>query len=261
MVNCCNLLGAVLVSGFVETGVDSKYLSYGLVDNPEPIMRTSASLLLEEWVSFGYSLLNDLTDYGRRATYTSRCGRWTELDPGVSLVHSIGMIDWTLGWSGEYHPAAMGHKAGDWGESTQFVNASIGATELFLEPTLTFERDVQRDQGSYLNLEIGHDFPCGLEGVMLRPSVSQGWGDCRRVGAYLMDGTAHPLRRCGLMDLAGKLALTWQITETLAFSGYIGISDYAFDPVLRSAARRYEVTGHHRTHSVCFGGLAVKLAF
>ena len=261
MVNCCNLLGAVLVSGFAETGIDAKYLSYGLVDNREPVARTSASLVVAEWVAFDCSVLDDLTAYGRKAGYTSRRGRWTELDPGISLVHSAGSLDWTLGWSAECHPGAMGHRPGDAGEATQFVNASIGVPAFCLEPTLTFERDIQRDHGTYLNLEIGHDFPLWEEDVTVRPSVGQGWGDCRRVGAYLTDDGGVALRRAGWMDATLKFALTWKPLESLECVAFLAVSDYIFDRSFRHAARRYEAAGRSCESTVLFGGVSVRITF
>ena len=110
-----------IVSGEASLAFDSKYLSYGLVDNKDPILTPSGSLTFFDWVSLEVEAIFDVTKYGRRAGYTSRAWEYTELHPGVSIGHTFSpddyewlptAIDISVGYQYEYHPNAK-YKGGD----------------------------------------------------------------------------------------------------------------------------------------------------
>ena len=74
-----------IVSAEVSLAFDSKYMSYGLVDNNEPILTPAASLTLFDWVTFSVESIFDISHYGRDAGYGNRAWKYQELDPGVSI--------------------------------------------------------------------------------------------------------------------------------------------------------------------------------
>ena len=254
-----------------EVGVafDSKYMSYGLVDNKDPILTLSASATFFDWVTLGVESLFDLTKNGKKAGYSNRAGRYFELDPGVSLDHAFSpedyswlptTVEFSLGYAYEYHPWTMGREAG---EDTQFVTLDIALPDLWVEPTLSFERDIDRDNGTYVNLELGHTFAL-IDGegedadpvLAFRPSVAQGIGNTQRTRGY---GLAED--HGGLMDLCVKGELTWDIGAGFALSGYVAYYDYVFDRTLRHAARDYEARGQDDTSYHFVAGLALTAAF
>ena len=83
-----------IVSAEFSLAFDSKYLSYGLVDNNHPILTPGGSLTFFDWVSFEAEAIFDVTKYGRRAGYTSRQWQCTEFHPGASISHSFSPEDY-----------------------------------------------------------------------------------------------------------------------------------------------------------------------
>ena len=70
-----------------------------------------------------------------------------------------------------------------------------------------------------------------------RLSAAQGWGDGRRIDAYL------EADRSGMMDFCLKGELMWKVTAGVAVGAYVAYTDYLFDSSLRNRARDYEATG------------------
>ncbi len=258
----------------VEAGLafDSKFMSYGLVDNKDPIITPSAAVTFFDWLTFDVAALFDTTTYGKKAGYTNRGGRYFELDSGVSVGHAFSpddysflptTIEFSLGYAYEYHPRTMGGGTGEPGDDTQFVTFEIALPDLWIEPTLAFERDIDRDNGTYVNLELGHTFSL-IDGesedddpvLAFRPSVAQGIGNTQRTRGYDL-AQDHG----GLMDLCVKGELTWNIGAGFALSGYVAYYDYVFDSTLREAARAYEATGRDDTSYHFVGGLALTASF
>ena len=170
-----------IVSGEFSLSFDSKYLSYGFVDNNHPILTPAGSLTFFDWVTIGVSAIYDTTKYGHKHGYTSRQWEYTELHPTVTIGHSFSPedYDWlpttveiALGYDYEYVPnskrkgtrledeetgAFLGYdKSVD--EDTQYWTAEIALPDLWLEPCLYIEQDAMRDHGLYVNLELGHTF-------------------------------------------------------------------------------------------------------
>ena len=268
-----------IVTASAGLAFDSKFMSYGLVDNKDPIVTPSASITFFDWVNFEVAALFDVTKYGRKAGYSNRGGKYIELDPGASLSHAFTSedlewlpttVEFSLGYAYEYHPEAMGHRTGDPGEDTQFVSFEVSLPDLWVEPTFQYERDISRDNGTYLNLELGHAFAL-IDGaredddpiLSFRPSIGQGLGNTQRVAGYLVKhGTEdEALDHGGLMDTCIKGELTWQISSWLTLSGYVAYYDYLFDRQMRDAARDYEATGRDDTSYHFVGGLALNATF
>ena len=264
-----------IVSAEVGVSIDSKFLSYGLVDNDEPIFTPSAALTLLDWVTFNVEAIFDMTPYGRHENsaheeaYCNRAGRYQELDPGVSIGHSFSAddYDWlpttfefSVGYMYEYHPRSFNRYYDD----TQFITFDVGLPDLWFEPAVSYERDIDRDSGTYVNLSIGHTFEL-CDSLTLRPSIAQGIGDRKRVAGYLNvhdpEGEERPLNHGGLMDTCVQLDLEWTITDGVTFGAYVAYSDYIFDRKMRDAARDYEAT-ETWDHSYNFiGGVSIAFAF
>ncbi len=275
-----------IVSCEASLAFDSKYLSYGFVDNKDPILTPEGSITFFDWVTFGVNAIFDTTTYGRRAGYTSRQFQYTELHPTVTIGHSFSpedfewlptTIDIAVGYDYEYHPnsknkGGLNEYENGWdksiAEDTQFVTLEFGLPDLWFEPTFLYERDIMRDDGTYLNLEIGHTF--GLieadeEGdddtLTLRPSVAQGFGNAQRVKAYAAKEDGEPLNHAGLMDTLFKLELGWNICDGVSLTAYAGYSDFLFDRKIRDASRRYEALGKWDESWNFIAGAAVTFSF
>jgi len=271
-----------VVSGEVSLSFDSKYLSYGFVDNKDPILTPAGSLTFFDWITIGANAIFDVTKYGRRAGYTNRQFEYTEFHPTITLGHSFSPDDFewlpttieiAIGYDYEYHPnsknkGGLNEYENGWdtsiAEDTQFWTVEIGLPDLWLEPKFLYERDVMRDDGTYLNLEIGHTFNLlgeEDETLTLRPSIAQGFGNAQRVKAYATREDGEPLNHAGLMDTMVKLELGWKICDCLSLSGYVGYSDFLFDRKIREASRRYEALGKWDESWNFVAGCAVTLTF
>lgn len=235
-----------IVSTEVGLAFDTKFLSYGLVDNNDPILTPYASMTWFETVTFGVMSIFDISRYGRKASCGNRAWRYQELDPsaGVAYAFTPDEVSWLpttveldLTYMYEQHPRVVD-------DDTQFLTLTVGLPDLWFEPAFAYERDIDRDDGTYLNLEIGHTFTlirgdeAGSDDILdFRLSAAQGWGDGRRIDAYL------EADRSGMMDFCLKGELMWKVTAGVAVGAYVAYTDYLFDSSLRNRARDYEATG------------------
>ena len=271
-----------ILSAEASLSFDSKYLSYGFVDNKDPILTPAGEITFFDWLTFGVSAIFDVTKYGHRAGYTSRQFQYTELHPTVTLGHSFSPddIDWlpttiefAIGYDYEYHPNSKikgtydpeeGTFDKSVAEDTQFWTFEFGLPDLYFEPKFYYERDVMRDDGTYLNLEVGHAFNLLDEEddtLTLRPSVAQGFGNGQRVKAYAAKEDGEPLNHAGLMDTLFKLELGWSICDGVLLTAYAGYSDFLFDRKIRDASRRYEALGKWDYSWNVIAGLGLSLEF
>lgn len=276
-----------LVSAEFSLSFDSKYLSYGFVDNNHPIMTPSGSLTFFDWVTIGAEAIFDITHYGRKAGYTSRAFQCTEFHPNISIGHEFSSEDYEwlpttiafdLNYDYEYIPNVRDRvdpEAG-WGEDTQYLTLELSLPELWLEPCFYVERDIMRSNGTYMNLELGHTFAL-VDGesedddpvLSIRPSIAQGFGNAMRVREYAIhyyeddngDEAEKPLDHAGLMDTMIKCELNWNICDNLSLSGYVGYSDFLFDRKIREHAREYEVTESWDESWNFVGGIAITASF
>ena len=265
----------------IEAGLafNSRFVTYSVIDGKGPIVIPSAKITLFDWVYFGIESLFDVTKgNGKRGGYGNRAGRWTLHDDIVGLVHDFdcGETLGTLSVDFDYmyenvhrYRDANGTKHMN---DTQYFDFRFSLCDLWLEPTLWIERDLMADDGTYVNLELGHTFPL-IDGegknddpvLAFRPSVGQGLGNTQRAAGYFVKrkGSEEPLDHGGLMDTTIKGELTWNICEHLSLSGYIAYCDYLFDGNMRDGARAHNAAwGRCCDHSWNFyGGIALGVSF
>ena len=253
-----------IVSAEFGLQLDSKYMTYGVVDGKDPILTPSAQLTFFDWAYVGVESIFDLTKgNGKRGDYGNRAGKWTTLDMIVGLAHEfdLGETLGTLSVDVNYIYEYLRRHHSDMGD-TQYVNIELSLGDLWLEPTLGIERDLMADDGTYVNLEIGHTF--ALVGddedptLTFRPSIGQGLGDKHRTRGYeLADDHG------GLMDTTIKGEFEWAGCDHVALTAYIAYSDYWFDSKLRDGARAYNgAWGSSCDHSWNFyGGVGVTVSF
>ena len=253
-----------IVSAEFGLQLDSKYMTYGVVDGKDPILTPSAQLTFFDWAYVGVESIFDITKgNGKRGDYGNRAGKWTTLDAIVGLAHEfdLGETLGTLSVDVNYIYEYLRRHHSDMGD-TQYVNLELSLGDLWLEPTLGIERDLMADDGTYVNLEVGHTF--ALVGddedptLTFRPSIGQGLGDKHRTRGYeLADDHG------GLMDTTIKGEFEWAVCDHVALTAYIAYSDYWFDSKLRDGARAYNgAWGSSCDHSWNFyGGVGVTVSF
>ena len=253
-----------IVSAEFGLQFDSKYMTYGVIDGKDPILTPSAQLTFFDWAYVGVESIFDLTKgNGKRGDYGNRAGRWTTLDMTVGLAHefdlgdTLGALSVDVNYIYEYlrrHHSDMG--------DTQYVNLELSLGDLWFEPTLAIERDLMADEGTYVNLEVGHTFALVGDAedptLTFKPSIGQGFGDKHRTRGYeLADDHG------GVMDTTIKGEFEWAVCDHVALTAYLAYSDYWFDSKLRDGARAYNgAWGSSCDHSWTFyGGVGVTVSF
>ena len=260
-----------VVSAEFGLSFDSKYMTYGVVDGKDPILTPSAKITFFDWVYGGIEAIYDVTKgNGKRGGYGNRAGKYTTLDAIVGVAHEFDLGE-TLGALGvdfnyiyEYIPTDR--HTGDGCPDTQYLDLELSLGDLWFEPTLAIERDLMADDGTYVNLEVGHTF--ALVGddedptLTFKPSVAQGLGNSLRTKGYFSDST-EGFSHGGLMDTTIKGEFEWTICENASLSAYVAYSDYWFDSKLRDGARAYNgAWGSSCDHSWTFyGGVGVTVSF
>ena len=265
----------------VEAGLafDSRFITYGVIDGKDPIVRPSGRITFFDWVYFNVEALFDVTKgNGKRGGYGNRAGRWTILDSSVGLAHTfdcgetLGALSVDFDYMYESTPRCRDDEGNKCMKDTQYLDFRFSLDDLWFEPALWIERDLMADDGTYVNFSVGHEFPLidgeGEDGdpvLAFRPSVGQGFGNTQRAAGYFVKrkGSEDPLDHGGLMDTTIKGELVWNICDNLSLSGYIAYSDYWFDGNMRDGARAHNaVWGSSCDHSWNFyGGIALGLSF
>lgn len=230
------------ITGSLSVSYESKALTYGFVDADDPIFAPKGALTVFDTFTAGFVFYFDTTDFGDKIGRGDHAWDFWEIDVPAELRHVFtpDEISWLPtsvelggGYRYEYHPPRSNCP------DTAFWLADISLPDLWLVPCFAYERDVMRDQGTYLNLSVSHAFEI-VEGVMLTPSLGQGWGDCKRVRGYVpTPDLAHRLNRAGLLDTQLRLALAWRICDHVTLTAFVAYSDFLFDRHIREASRRY----------------------
>ena len=257
-----------IVSAEFGLQFDSKYMTYGVVDGKDPIITPSAQLTFFDWAYAGVEAIFDVTKgNGKRGGYGNRAGKYTTLDGIVGLAHEFDLGE-TLGTLGvdfnyiyEYIPRHNGSM-----DDTQYLNLELSLGDLWFEPTLGIERDLMADNGTYVNLELGHTF--ALVGddedptLKFSPSVAQGLGNSLRTKGYFAD-SSDGFSHGGLMDTTLKGEFELKLCDNVSLSAYVAYSDYWFDSNMRDAARAYYAqwgkSSDRSYNFVC--GVSVKATF
>ena len=261
-----------LVAAEFGLNFHSRYMTYGMIDGKDPIIVPGAKVTFFDWVYFGVESIFDMTKgNGKRGGYGNRAGRWTTLDSMVGIVHEFDLgekagklsvdVNYMYEYLERYH-SNMG--------DTQYLNLELGLSEgiFWLEPTLWIERDLMADEGTYVNLDLGHDFVI-IDGkgedddpvLKFRPSIGQGFGNTQRVRGYSPDARTYD--HGGVMDTCIKGEFTWNVCDHVSLSAYVAYSDFWFDSTMRECAReRNAQWGSSCAHSWNFyGGVGVSVEF
>lgn len=255
------------VTGGLTVAYETKVLSYGLPDSDDPNFMPYGYLTLFDTFSIGSRFYIDTSRIGKRMGRGDRSWDFWEIDFPVELRHVFTSdefawlptsVELGAGYRYEYHPPRTRIR------DTQFWVADVALPDLWLVPRFSYERDVIRDNGTYLNLALSHDFKL-MEGLVLTPMIWQGWGDKKRARGYLSDPNMdRPLNRAGLMDTRLQLSLAWMPFDWLTVSAFVAYSDILFDRHIRDASRNYirQIDGGPRNRSWCFPvGVSLSVTF
>jgi outer membrane scaffolding protein for murein synthesis (MipA/OmpV family) len=232
---------APVVTGEAGLSFDSRYMMYGVIDGKDPIVTPTVSLTFFDWAYAGVDAIFDTTKgNGKRGGYGNRAGKYTLLYANAGLAHEFdaGETLGTLGVDFCYTYMYIPRNVDDMGDS-QYLTLELSLGDLWLEPTLTIERDIMADNGTYVRFEVGHTFEL-TDALTLRPSVGQGFGNSLRTKGYFselekVEGFDHG----GLMDTTIRLDLEYALTDWLTFGAYVAYYDYLFDGNMRKAAAAY----------------------
>ena len=268
-----------IVSAEAGLSLDSRYMTYGVIDGKDPILTPSAQVKFFDWLYFGVESIFDVTKAnGKRDGYGNRAGKYTTIDAIVGMAHDfeicegVGALSVDFNYIYEYIRRYKDDDGADCMGDTQYLNLELSLGDLWLEPALAIERDLMADDGTYVNFSIGHVFPI-VEGdgedsdpvLAFRPSIGQGLGNTQRAAGYFVKrkGSDEALDHGGLMDTTVKGELTWKICENLALTGYVAYSDYLLDANMRDGARAHNADwGRSCDHSWNFyGGIALAVSF
>ena len=275
-----------IVSAEVGVSLDSRYMTYGVIDGKDPILTPSAQIKFFDWIYFGVEAIYDVTKgNGKKGEYGARTGKRTTLDMIAGISHdfetcdALGALSFDFNYIYEYYRRYYDFNEGEkCMDDTQYLNLELSLDDLWFEPALWVERDIMADDGTYFNFSVGHEFPL-VDGegedadpvLSFRPSVGQGFGTARRVRLYDFylknpdDATGDdvPVDHGGFMDTTFKGELTWNVGGGVSLSGYVAYSDYLFDARTREGARRHNAAwGRKCDHSWNFyGGVALTVAF
>ena len=260
-----------IVSAEFGLQVDSKYMTYGVVDGKDPILTPSAKLTFFDWVYGSVEAIYDVTKgNGKRGGYGNRAGKYTTLDAIVGVAHewdlgeTLGALGVDFNYIYEYIPTDR--HTGDGCPDTQYLNLELSLGDLWLEPTLAIERDLMADDGTYVNLELGHTFALVGDGegptLTFKPSVAQGLGNSLRTKGYFAD-SSDGFSHGGLMDTTLKGEFELKLCDNVSLTAYAAYSDYWFDANMRDAARAYNAEwGKSSDHSWnVYGGVGVTVSF
>ena len=257
-----------VVSAEAYFGVDSRYITYGLTDGKDPIARVNGYLSFFDWVYVGGEMLFDLTKGNGKRTpyeYGNRAGKLMTLDAQAGIAHefdlgeTLGTLGVDLYYTYEWLPRHHGVM-----NDTQYLDVEFTLNDLWLEPKLWIERDLMYDDGTYVNLEVGHTFALVGEGedatLTFKPSFAQGVGNTQRTRGYGLSDDHG-----GLMDSTIKGELAWKLCDNVSLKAYIAYSDYWFDRKLRHGARAYNGQwGHGDKYANSwnfYGGVGVAFSF
>ena len=100
-----------IVSAEVSLSLDSRYMTYGVIDGKDPIFTPGATATFFDWAYIGVEPIFDVTDgNGKRGGYGKRGFKYTTIDAFVGLAHefdlgeTIGTLGVDVGYMYEYLP-------------------------------------------------------------------------------------------------------------------------------------------------------------
>ena len=246
-------------------------MTYGVIDGKDPIVTPSAQLTFLDWAYLGVSSIFDVTKgNGKRGEYGNRAGKWTTLDATVGIAHEfeLGETFGKLSIDANYIYEYLRRYHSDMGD-TQYLNLELGLGGYIVEPTLSIERDLMADDGTYVNVSLAHTFDIIGEGdeaeLTLTPSIAQGFGNTQRVRGYLIQDNGEALDHGGIMDTTLQLDLEYKLCDNVTLGAYVAYSDDWFDSNMREGARGHNAEwgngGKYDRSWNVYGGLSVTVAF
>ena len=249
----------------VTVGVDvaSQQMTYGLVDNDDPIVTGSASLAWTAF-SFGVEGIFDTTDWGETdGGYGDREWKWQELDltPALGWTFEEGLatpVAVELSYSWQHHPDAKDEEGNDANPDTQVIGFSVGLPEVFLAPTLDGEWDIDDENGAlYAMLGISHAFEllAGAEegddpALALELGAGLGMGNAKR------NECDAEWDHASLKDVQLSASLPWN-AGVLTVTPYVLCTEQV-EHALRRASKEADPDGHSFQW---VAGLSVEAAF
>lgn len=267
--------GGWAFGGSVGLDFCTKQLTYGLIDNPHPILTPSAALSFgnDDWftLELGVEAIFDTTNWGAKdGGYNNRKWKYQELAPGITLSRTWDTADWlgsaldtALNYTYEYHPKGCKKPDADFSNpNTQWLNLEISAGDFWLQPTFALEYQLMRQGatdedngkgGLYATFSIAHDFDLGAamgldEGTLtLTPTLGIGMANKKRNLCDFGENETFMFR-----DGFGVLELAWAPFEGFAITPYVG-----FNQQLDSKAK--DATGSD--DFVAYGGIGVSYEF
>ena len=254
-----------------EVAVDftSRQLTYGLVDNRDPIVTVEA---LAEWHGFTFeaAAIFDTTKWGRKhGGYGNRQGKYQELafGPGYGYAFSpddFGGLPTTvevfINYIYEYHPDVRKSRDEE-NPDTQFINVGFALPDVILAPALSAEFDIDNEMGAiYLAAEIGHSFTLveaagdrETDPLALTLGAGVGFGNAKR-NRYDAE-----FDNVAFKDVWASASIEWQITDNIVCCPYVAVYEQIHGH-LRDAARYYIEDEKHASTQL-IGGVRLAANF
>jgi len=167
--------------------------------------------------------------------------------------HLINEIDYTLDYS--FEAGMFGFSVGyifyDFprgGGNTEEVYAGV-SLDTILAPTLTFYRDVDSIDGTYISFGIGHDLELNDQAT-LSLSGSVGWGSASYHDGYF------GVKDSSLSDYNLSAAIAYAVTDKVTITPMISWSDFV-DSDIGDAAE----AGFYEEDGNLYGGVNVSYSF
>lgn len=235
----------------VTVGADfaSQQMTYGLVDNDDPIVTLSGSAAWKVF-SFGVEGIFDTTDWGETdGGYGDRKWKWQELDltPAVSWTFEELLptpLETELSYCWAHHPDAKDEEGEDANPDTQTIGLSLGLPEIPLSPALSLEWDIDDEEGAvYAMLEVSHSFELlSAEDEDADPVLALELGAGLGMGNAKRNDFDAEWDHASLKDVQLTAALPWNV-------GPLTVRPYAqcteqVEHSLRRASRDADPDGH-----------------
>jgi hypothetical protein len=246
----------------VSADFSTRQLTYGLVDNRDPIVTLAAAA---EWYGFTFeaAAIFDTTKWGRKhGGYGNRQGLYQEVAFGPGYTFSLSpddfpalptTLEFFANYIYEWHPSVRKWK-GEENPNTQFINAGAGLPDLWLAPALSAEFDIDNENGAiYLAAEIGHTFTLVEDVLALSVGGGVGFGNPKR-NKYDAEFDTYAFK-----DVWASASLDWQLADNVVLSPYVAVYEQLHGR-LRDAARRYIDDETHASTQL-IGGLVLTASF
>ena len=214
------------VSARAELATRSAFVDYGLVVGRDPVFIPSGRVAWGGWFIDAFSVVDYTDGNGKRAEYKSR-HRKTNTSLGFHYdlpLYLFGVLSAEVAYMYEYAPRVGGRVC-----DTSYITARLALEGRWLEPAISFERDLVADDGTYVCVELGHTFE-PFDGFTVRPSVGQGFGDGKRTAGCFGDFDS-----AGLMDAVVRVDFGYAVTDWLSVGAFIAYHDFWFGDGMRGA--------------------------